>query len=186
MVTGLLPQPIPRPMNAPLRNCDPAASAGSLQLFAFFHLNLAFSSIEEERRPDVIRRCYWPLLELAERHAPIGLEASGYTLEEIARRDPDWIARARTLIAAGRVELIGSGYSQMIGPLVPPRVTAENLKIGNHLYHELLGARPAIALVNEQAYSAGLVGHYLDAGYQALLVDWDNPSTHHPEWGGRR
>jgi hypothetical protein len=169
-------------MNAPLLNCDTAATAGSLQLFAFFHLNLAFSSIEEERRPDVIRRCYWPLLRLAERHAPIGLEATGFTLEEIARRDPDWIAKARELIAQGRVELIGSGYSQMIGPLVPGRVTAENLRIGNAMYRALLGARPTVALVNEQAYSAGLVGAYLDAGYSALLMDWDNASAHHPEW----
>ncbi len=32
--------------------------AGTLNLFALFHLNLAFSSIEEEQRDDVIRRCY--------------------------------------------------------------------------------------------------------------------------------
>ena len=35
---------------------------------------------------------------------------------------------------------------------------------------------------NEQAYSGGLVGHYLDAGYRALLMDWDNPAAFHPEW----
>ncbi len=28
----------------------------------------------------------------------------------------------------------------------------------------------------------GLVGLYLDAGYRALLMDWDNPAAHHPEW----
>ena len=58
-----------------------------LSVFAFFHLNLAFSSIEEARRDAVIAGCYWPLLRLAEHHA-IGLEVSGYTLEEIAARDP--------------------------------------------------------------------------------------------------
>jgi hypothetical protein len=172
-------------MNAPLLTRDSQA-AGSLQVFAFFHLNLAFSSIEEERRGEVIRRCYWPLLRLAERHAPIGLEVSGYTLEEIARLDPDWIACARALIAEGKIELIGSGYSQMIGPLVPARVTAENLAIGNDVYRALLNARPTIALVNEQAFSAGLVGLYLDAGYSALLMDWDNPFSHHPEWSAER
>src|SRR5580765_4789787 len=106
-------------MNAPLRASD-AGARGELRLFAFFHLNLAFSSIEEERRADVIARCYWPLLDLAERHV-IGMEISGYTLEEIAARDPKWISSARELIAFGRIELIGSGYSQMIGPLVPAR-----------------------------------------------------------------
>jgi hypothetical protein len=169
-------------MNAPLHSRALAAAHGTLQLFALFHLNLAFSSIEEEQHGDVIARCYWPLLRLAEKFGPIGIEVSGYTLEAIAARDPEWIGRARALIAAGRIELIGSGYSQMIGPLVPARVTQANLRIGNDIYERLLGIRPSLALVNEQAYAAGLVGLYLDAGYRALAMDWDNPGTAHPQW----
>ncbi len=109
-------------MNAPFRRQEVSPRRQSCTVFAFFHLNLAFSSIEEERRGDVIARCYWPLLRLAEQHQ-IGIEISGYTLVEIAARDPAWIARAKALIAQGRIELIGSGYAQMIGPLVPQRVT---------------------------------------------------------------
>src|SRR6185503_19073203 len=124
-------------MNAPLR-AEGIQAAGGLAVFAFFHLNLAFSSIEEERRGEVIARCYWPLLRLAERCGPIGMEVSGYTLEEIAARDPEWIGRAKSLIAQGRIELIGSGYSQMIGPLVPARVTAENLRLGIEAYEKFL------------------------------------------------
>ena len=168
-------------MNAPLRAPDIQAASG-LTVFAFFHLNLAFSSIEEERRGDVIVHCYWPLLRLAERCGPIGMEVSGYTLEEIAARDPEWIAKAKSLIAQGRIELIGSGYSQMIGPLVPARVTAENLRLGHEIYQRLLGVCPRVALINEQAYAAGLVGLYRDAGYDAIIMDWENPAANHPEW----
>jgi hypothetical protein len=169
-------------MNAPFLTRDAQAATATLSLFSLFHLNLAFSSIEEEQRGAVIERCYWPLLRLAEKHGPIGIEATGFTLEEIAARDPSWIAKARALIAAGKVELIGSGYAQIIAPLVPARVTEENLRIGHDIYERLLGTRPRLALVNEQAYSGGLVGLYLDAGYRALLMDWDNPSAHHPQW----
>ena len=88
----------------------------------------------------------------------------------------------KQLIESGKAELVGSGYAQLIGPLVPARVVAANLKIGNEIYRDLLGIRPTLALVNEQAYSGGLVGHYLDAGYTALLMDWDNPAAAHPEW----
>ncbi len=122
------------------------------------------------------------VLDLAAAHGPIGIEVTGFTLEEIASRDPEWIGRARALIATGRIELIGSGYAQLIGPLVPARVTEENLKLGSEIYRRLLGVAPRIALVNEQAYSAGLVGLYLDAGYSAILMDWDNPGSQHPEW----
>lgn len=171
-------------MNAPLSERDVAAACGTLQLYALFHLNLAFSSIEEEQRGAVIERCYWPLLRLAEKFGPIGIEATGFTLEQIAARDPEWIGRARALLQSGRIELIGSGYSQMIGPLVPARVTEANLRIGNDVYRRLLGVAPTVALVNEQAYSGGLVGLYLDAGYKALAMDWDNPGAAHPQWPG--
>ena len=169
-------------MNAPLRARETGASQATLSVFALFHLNLAFSSIEEESRGEVIRRCYWPLLELAKTHGPIGLEATGFTLEEIAARDPAWCTEARRLMDEGRLELIGSGYAQIIGPLVPARVTEANLRIGHAIYERLLGRKPSVALVNEQAYAAGLVGLYLDAGYRAILMDWDNPASHHPEW----
>lgn len=168
-------------MNAPLASHAFAAKAGNLRLFAFFHLNLAYSSIEEEQRAVVIEKCYWPLLRLAERFGPIGVEASAFTLEEIETRDPKWIEELKRLIGAGKVEFIGCGFSQMIGPLVPWKVSDANLRIGNEIYERLLGKRPTIALVNEQAYSAGLVGLYLDAGYRALIMDWDNPASTH-DW----
>lgn len=151
---------------------------GRLRLFAFFHLNLAFSSIEEEARADVIARCYRPLLKLAKECGAVGIEATGYTLEEIYARDPAWIDELKALITAGKAEFIGSGYCQIIGPLVPADVTERNLSLGNAVYHRF-GLNPKFALINEQAYSSGLVSLYRDAGYNGLLMDWDNPASHH-------
>ncbi len=65
---------------------------------------------------------------------------------------------------------------------MPARVTEKNLRGGHAIYRGLLGVTPSLALVNEQAYSGGLVGLYLDAGYRAILMDWDNPGSHHPAW----
>ncbi len=154
-----------------------------LQLYAIFHLNIAFSSIEEEQRLEVIRRCYWPLLRLIRKFGlPFGIEATGCTLEAIAAIDPGWISELRRLKSDGTCEFIGSGYAQIIGPLVPPEVNAANLRLGHQVYERLLGFRPDIALVNEQAYSAGLIQHYIDAGYRAISMEWDNPFRCHPEW----
>ncbi len=154
-----------------------------LQLYSIFHLNIAYSSIEEEQRPEVIRCCYWPLLRLARKYdLPFGIEATGYTLEAIAAIDPAWVEELRLLTSEGHCEFIGSGYAQIVGPLVPAEVNAANLRLGNVVYGNLLGFRPDIALVNEQAYSAGLVQHYIDAGYRAIAMEWDNPYRCHPEW----
>ena len=154
----------------------------SLSLYTIFHLNLAFSSIEEELRPEVVRRCYWPLLRLTrDLELPFGIEITGYTLETVAAIDPAWVDELREL-CNGQCELIGSGYAQLIGPLVPAEVNRQNLRIGNQTYERLLGLRPRIVLVNEQAYSAGLIGHYREAGFEALVMEWDNPAYHHPQW----
>lgn len=153
------------------------------QLYAIFHLNLAFSSIEEASHPDVIRRCYWPILKLAEQGGvPLGLEITLHTLERIQTADPQWVDRFRVLLQAGRCELIASGDSQIIGPLVPAEVNRWNLRLGQQGYQALLGVTPTLAFINEQAVSPGLLDIYLEAGFEAVVVEWDNPSSHHPDW----
>ena len=56
--------------------------------YLIFHLNLGFSSIEKEAWPDVIQKCYSPLLDLIENTGvPIGIELTGWTLKQIERID---------------------------------------------------------------------------------------------------
>lgn len=154
-----------------------------LYAYLFFHCNLAFSSIEEEQRGFVIDRCYSPMLDLAEHGGiPIGVEATGWTLEEIARLRPTWMERLKTLLARGKCEFIGSGYAQIIGPLVPAAVNAANQRLGMTVYENLLGLRPSLALINEQAWSSGILEHYADNGYAGVVMEWDNPRLAHPEW----
>ena len=146
-----------------------------LNLYSFFHLNLMFSSIEEETRPEVVEKCYWPLLDLIETHDfKTGVELTFSTLKIIADIDQN-SSKFKWLPNQGYCDLIGSGYSQLIGPLVPVEVNMANQLEGVKGYHELLGIRPNIALVNEQAYSAGLVNIYKDAGYSSLIMEWNNP-----------
>ncbi len=154
-----------------------------IKLYAIFHLNLAYSSIEEKQRREVVKRCYWPLLHLARRfNLPFGIDASGYTLEQIQAIDRSWIAELRFLINDGPCKFVGSGYAQVIAPLVPAEVNAANLRLGNQIYEKLLSVVPEVALVNEQAYSAGILQHYIDGGYKAVTMEWDNPARFHPEW----
>ena len=144
-------------------------------VYAIFHLNLAFSSIPVERRGAVIDCCYTPLLDLVEYHQlPLGIELTAWTLHCIQSLNPTWVARFKRLLQAGRCELIGSGHTQLIGPLVPYEVNQWNQQIGITSYQSLLGVRPSLALVNEMAYSSGMVEVYGDAGYQGIVMDRDN------------
>ena len=145
------------------------------QGYLIFHLNLAFSSIITEARPDVIRKCYWPLLEFAESTGiPVGIELTGWTLRQIVLLDQSWVDRFEQMLATGQCELIGSGWSQIIGPLVPYEVNRWNQKLGLDAYRQFLGVTPRIALVNEMAFSTGMVDLYADAGYDGIIMDRDN------------
>ena len=145
------------------------------KVFAFFHLNLAYSAIAEADRTTVIHQCYWPLLHLIETEGfPLGIELSAWTLQAIARLDPEWVATFRRLLKEGQCELVGSGYTQIIGPLVPAEVNRWNQDLGLECYQSQLGQRPRLALVNEMAFSEGLIGVYHNAGYQGLIMEADN------------
>lgn len=145
--------------------------------FAFFHLNLAFSAISKEERPSIIENCYWPLLDIIESTGiPIGIEVSGWTLAEIMKLDQSWTAKFKKLIRQKKSELIGSGYIQLIGPLVPHSVNIWNQKIGIDIYKDILDCTPTLALVSEMAFSSSLIDLYYDVGYSGVIMDRNNIS----------
>jgi hypothetical protein len=154
-----------------------------LQLYSLWHLNLAYSSIEEERHPAVIENCYWPLLNLAiERNIPLGIELPAWTLNKINELDPQWVKALKVQIERNMVELVGSGWTQLIGPLVPAQVVEKNLVLGQEFYCKTLGVMPTIGLVNEQAWSQSLVPIYNKVGFSALVMEWENPASIHSDW----
>ena len=153
-----------------------------LLLYSIFHSNLNFSYIPEDLFPQVLSRCYWPLLRIIqEQKVPLGLEFSGYTLEVVNRLDSTFVKTLRDLCHDGLCEVIGSGDTQSIMPLVPAKVNRENLRWGNQRYQELLGRRPTVAYVNELVYSAGLPRLYHEAGYEALIVNWESALPAHAD-----
>ena len=144
-------------------------------LYQIYHANLAFSAIEEEELGNVIDRAYFPLLSLIEdKKIKTGIELSGYTLEKIQQLRPDWIVKFKELIKKDLIELVGSGYMQIIGPLVPYEVNLKNQTIGLETYQKIVGMMPKVAFVNEQAFSKSMVDLYKNVGYKAIAMEWNN------------
>ena len=142
-----------------------------------FHLNLFFSSVEEKDRFTIIKNCYYPILNIPLLfNIPVNLEASANTLLEIKKLDKNFIELLKNLISKNLVNLIGSGYNQIISPITPEEINDQNLKIGNRYYKKILGFKPKIALVNEMAYSKDLIPTYIKNGYKSVIIDIDNIS----------
>lgn len=143
--------------------------------FLLFHLNLGFSTLEVADRPTVIRACYEPLLDLVETGGrPVAIELTGWTLVRLEELAPEWVGRLKALVAAGRVEIVGSGWAQVIGPLAPADINRWNQALGREAYERTFGAAPHLALVNEMAFSSGLVDVHAEAGYVGLVLDREN------------
>lgn len=155
-------------------------------LYKIYHGNLAFSAVEEESLSEVIDKTYFPLLELIQKdNIKVGLELSAYSLEKIQELRPLWIDKFKELNKKGLVELIGSGYMQIIGPVVPYKINYENQKIGLEVYKTILGITPRIAYINEQVFSNSIVDIYKEAGYCAIVMEWNNAYSLHldEKWG---
>ena len=153
-----------------------------LKFYTLFHLNLMYSSIDKNRRLDVIKNCYWKIFDLVDLGIPIGIESSGITLEIVKKIDPKWIKTLKENIKNKKIEFIGSGYSQIIGPLVPAEINNMNQLIGKKIYRRLLNYNPKISLINEMSYSSGLLDHYKDNGYDAIIMEWNNSFSNNSHW----
>ena len=73
------------------------------------HANIQYSQLPPEKRPWVIENCYEKLFDLiAEGGYKIAFEASGITIEEIAKRSPGCLNKLKGLIAEGKIEPVSS------------------------------------------------------------------------------
>ena len=154
-----------------------------MNVYAVFHLNLAFSSIDQECHKDIVTACYVPILDCIEYHGiPLAIEITAFTLDAIHVCSPSWIERLKRLVHQGHCELLASGDSQLIGPLVPAKLNQANLALGLEAYEKYLNYRPRIAYVNEQAVSNGLLDVYIDFAFEAIMIEWDNPYSYNPLW----
>ena len=143
-------------------------------VYLFFHLNLFFSSLPNSKRKEVINKCYWPLLNLInESDFNIGIEITGWTLNEIKNIDNKWIIFFKKLLKEKKTYLIGSSYTQAIFPLIPHDINNFNIKYGKRIYKKILNQIPKIAYVNEQCFSKSVVDLYKNQNYQTLIMDWD-------------
>ena len=155
-----------------------------LYLYTVLHANLKFSSIPEEQYSLVLDRCYWPALDLLNDYdIKLGLEFPASTLEIINNIDSRFIDTLKKNWRNGNCEVIGSGYSQTIFPLIPAQANIMNLVQGNEIYQKILSKKPLTAYINEQVYSSGLIEIYKSAGYKNLIMDWDNATkfNHYPD-----
>lgn len=99
------------------------------------------------------------------------LHFSGWLLDWLAARHPDYLERLRELHAGGRLELLGGGYYEPILAAIPDDEKREQLDRLRDCLVRHFGAAPRGIWLTERVWEPDLPAPLADAGVQFALVD---------------
>jgi len=154
----------------------------------FIHLYQPANS-SAARIKEAVEKSYLRLTRLLEEHPDLYFTAniSGCLLERL--RDEgftDLLARWRSLVASGRLELLGSAAYHAFLPLLPEREVIYQIKRHEEISEEILGAvvKGGGFFLPEMAYTPALAKLVKAQGYRWLILDEASlPADISPEAG---
>jgi alpha-amylase len=119
------------------------------------------------------RDSYEPFLEVLEGYPeiPFVLHTSGPLLEWLAAKRPEYIARVRKLVEAGRVEILGGGFSEPILTMIPHRDRVGQIRAFSAYLAEVFGTRVRGMWVPERVWEQHLVAALVEAGIEYTTLD---------------
>ncbi len=141
-----------------------------------FHANLNYAYLTPDRYEFVIRQSYEMLLDTMREKFPgvkFVFEASGYTVEEIARRCPDVLAKLKQAIAEGRCEFMGSPYAHPMLPNFPAEDGLWSLRFANEAFQRHLGFTPRSFWNPECGWRSTVPAQVAAAGFANLIGDFE-------------
>ena len=122
---------------------------------------------------DAYAKSYRPFLDVVEDYPdiPFVLHTSGPLLEWLAENKPEYIARVRRLVSAGRVEILGGPFFEPILTMIPHRDRVGQILAYSQYLEDLLGARPRGAWIPERVWEQHLVTSLTEAGIEYTILD---------------
>ncbi len=147
-----------------------------MKYICIYHANLNYAYLTPDRYEFVIREAYEMTLDTMATHFPdvkFVFEASGYTIEQIALRTPDVLAKLRTAIEEGRCEFMGSPHAHPMLPNFPEEDGLWSLNFAVETYEKYLGMRPVSFWNPECGWRNYIPRQVAAAGYKNLLGDFE-------------
>jgi len=147
-----------------------------MKYVVIFHANLSYAYLTPDRYEFVIRKSYEMLLDTMQEEFPdvkFVFEASGYTLDEIARRCPDVLGKLKRAIAEGRCEFMGSPYAHPMLPNFPKEDGIWALRFANEAFQRHLGFTPRSFWNPECGWRSSVPEQALAAGFTNVIGDFE-------------
>src|SRR5580692_1911265 len=122
---------------------------------------------------EAYRTSYRPFLDVLANYPeiPFALHTSGPLLEWLVEKHPEYIARLRSLVESGRVEVLGGGFFEPILTMIPERDRIGQIKAFSRYLLELFGAQVRGMWIAERVWEQHLVSGIADAGIEYTVLD---------------
>lgn len=156
-----------------------------------FHANLNYAYLTPDRYEFVIREAYEMTFDTMRERFPgvkFVFEASGYTVEMMAKYAPDVVEKLKAAMASGACEFMGSPYAHPMLPNFPERDGGWTLEFAHRAYERHLGMRPVSFWNPECGWRSYVPRMVRDAGYRYLTGDFESYSrcARGPDGGPQR
>ncbi len=116
---------------------------------------------------------YRPFLDVFDHYPglPISLHISGSLMEWLNVHHPEYLDRLATLVAAGRIEILGGAYYEAILPMIPPRDRVGQIARYSDWLQSRLGATVRGMWIPERVWEQCLVSDLAAAGIKYTVLD---------------
>ena len=116
---------------------------------------------------------YRPFLDVFEPYESLNLSlhTSGPLIEWLAERHPEYLDRLATLVAAGRVEIIGGAFYEPILTMIPSRDRIGQITSFSRWLEDRLGGEVRGMWIPERVWEQSLAGDLAKSEIQYTLLD---------------
>jgi len=141
-----------------------------------FHANLNYAYLDPDKYEFVIRNSYELLFDTMAENFPntkFVFEASGYTIEQIAKLTPDVLEKLKAAIARGACEFMGSPYAHPMLPNFPEEDGTWSIKFAMDIFEKHLGFKPKSLWNPECGWRSYVPQQAIANGVKNLIGDFE-------------
>lgn len=143
---------------------------------AIYHANLNYAFLEPHKYEQVIRASYETILDGHAKYpeAKFVFEASGFTIDTIAKACPDVLAKLRAAMASGQCEFMGAPYAHPVMANVPEEDGYWSCEFSQRSYEKHLGTRIESWWNPECTWMQYVPRAFKRAGAKYLTLDFES------------
>ncbi len=139
------------------------------------HGNLQYSQLQPDKRGWVVKESYEKIFDTARNlGVKIAFEASGETIEIIAKECPEVMEKLVAGIKEGYIEPVGSPHTHIMLSNIDPEIGLDSLINGLDTWEKYTGVRPVTGWNPECSWASYIPDIFRRAGYEILIADADS------------